>query len=47
MINPSERSGKLRHQRSFEIPKENYPDYLTRPNLLNKRILLLKKAEET
>jgi len=38
MINPVERSGELLYQRSFDIPKENYPDYLTRPNLLNEGI---------
>ena len=38
MINPSERSGELPSQRSFDIPKENYPYYLTKPNLLNEEI---------
>jgi hypothetical protein len=38
MMNPSERSGELLDQISFDIPKENYPDYLTRPKGLNERI---------
>jgi len=39
MINLPERSGELRHLRSFDTPNENYPDNLTRPNKLNERIL--------
>jgi len=39
-MNPSERSGELRHQRSFDVPAENYPDYLARQNLFSDRIPL-------